>query len=86
MKIFKEKFFRGSVVPTKIILHEIFFTRKHARRTYCVGIICDIQEVPYTWIFSWSKIFANFANDVHIAKIFYANILTRPTRHDRQPE
>ena len=39
MKIFKENFFtsknfRGSVVPTKIILHEIFF---HARRTYCVG-------------------------------------------------
>ena len=37
MKIFKEnlfalKNFRGSVVPTKIILHDIFFTRKHARR------------------------------------------------------
>ena len=23
------------------------------------------HEIPYTWIFSWSKIFANFANDVH---------------------
>ena len=42
MKIWKENFFalnffRGSVVPTKIFLHEIFFTRKHTRRTYCVG-------------------------------------------------
>ena len=34
---FRVKIFRGSVVPTKIILHEIFCTRKHARRTYCVG-------------------------------------------------
>ena len=42
MKIFKENFFVltnfcGSIVPTKIILHEVFFTRNHARRTYCVG-------------------------------------------------
>ena len=36
-KLFHVKHFHGSVVPTKIILHEIFFTRKHARRSYCVG-------------------------------------------------
>ena len=42
MKIFKENFFhvknfRGSVVLMKILLHENFYTRKHARRCYCVG-------------------------------------------------
>ena len=36
-KFFHVKIFRVSVVPTKIILHEIFFSRKHARRSYCVG-------------------------------------------------
>ena len=42
----------------------------------------SLRLLPYTWIFLWSKIFVNFANDVHITKIFYANILTWPTRHD----
>ena len=72
----------------------------HAGLNYLITVDCytdwpDISplgndttspQLPYTWIFLCSKIFANFANDVHIAKIFYANILTWPTRHDRQPE
>ena len=36
-KFFHVKNFCGSVLPTKIILHEIFFTCKHARRCFCVG-------------------------------------------------